>query len=108
MKRLMAVFLLVAASAAVAAHAADSAKIDGWISDTMCRAKHTGSGAECVKSCIKNGMKPVFVDQSKKEVWSIDNPGAVKEAFYGAHVSITASMDTAKKSVHIDSIAAAK
>ncbi|HEV2214112.1 MAG TPA: hypothetical protein VGR64_02410 [Terracidiphilus sp.] len=108
MKRLMAVCILVAASAAVSAHAAGSAKISGWISDSMCGAKHAGTGTECVKSCIKNGMKPVFVDSEKKEVWTIDNPSEVTPAFYGAHVNITASVNTAKKSVHIDSIAAAK
>jgi len=46
-------------------------------------------------------MKP------KKSVWTIDNPDAVK-AFYGDKVTITASADDAKKSVHIDAIAAAK
>lgn len=108
MKRLISMAILILASGAMAASAADAAHINGYISDSMCGAKHMGTGAECVKSCIKNGMKPVFVDQSKKEVWAIDNPAAVKPAFYGAHVTITASVDAAKKSVHIDSIAAAK
>ncbi|MGB6973484.1 MAG: hypothetical protein WBD67_02255 [Terracidiphilus sp.] len=108
MKRLVAMFILLAASTAIAAHAADSAKFNGWISDSMCGAKHAGTGAECVRSCIKNGMKPVFVEQTKKEVWTIDNPAAVKPLFYGAHVSIVASVDTAKKSVHIDTIKADK
>jgi hypothetical protein len=87
--------------------AAGSTKIDGWISDSMCGAKHAGSGAECVKKCIKGGMAPVFVDEAKKAVWTIDNPDAVK-AFYGDHVTVTATADDAKKSVHIESIAAAK
>ena len=51
-------------------------------------------------------MKPVFVEPSKK-VWSIDNPDAVKD-FYGAHVTVTATEDTANKSMHIESIVAAK
>ncbi len=107
MKRIVAVLVLVISSAAIAASAADSTKIDGWISDSMCGAKHAGSGAACVKKCIEGGMKPVFVDASKKAVWSIDNPEAVK-GFYGDHVTVTASVDAAAKSVHIDSIAAAK
>jgi len=85
--------------------AADS-QITGWISDSMCGAKHAGSGAECVKKCIEGGLKPVFVDD-KKQVWSIDNPDAVK-SFYGGHVTVSATADAANKSVHIDSIAAAK
>ena len=107
MKRIVAILVLALSTAAIAASAAGSTKINGWISDSMCGAKHTGTGAACVKKCIKNGMAPVFVDESKKAVWSIDNPDAVK-AFYGDHVTITATSDAAKKSVHIDSITAAK
>ncbi len=107
MKKFIAVFALVASSAAVAARAADSSSINGWISDSMCAAKHAGTGAACAKKCIEGGSAPVFVDESKKAVWSIDNPDAVK-GFYGDHVTIQAHADADKKSVHIDSIAAAK
>lgn len=90
----------------LAINAADSSKINGWISDSMCGAKHAGSGADCVKKCIANGMKPVFVDE-KKIVWSIDNPDAVKN-FYGDKVTVTATADSTAKSVHITDIRAAK
>ena len=73
----------------------------------MCGAKHAGSGEACVKKCIEGGEAPVFVDEAKKEVWTIDNPDAVK-AFYGAHVTVTVMADAAKKTVHIDTIAEAK
>jgi hypothetical protein len=106
-KRIIAVLVLAVSFSAVAARAADSSTINGWISDSMCGAKHTGTGAACVKKCIEGGMAPVFVDEAKKAVWAIDNPDAVK-SFYGDHVTVTASVDEAKKSVHIDSIAAAK
>ena len=106
MKRVSILVVAAFALTALAAKAADSSKISGWISDSMCGAKHTGTGAECVKKCISNGMKPVFVDQSKN-VWSIDNPDAVK-SFYGDKVTVTASTDSTAKSVHIDSIKAAK
>jgi hypothetical protein len=85
---------------------AASTKSTGWISDAMCGAKHTGTGAACVKKCIQGGEKPVFVDSDKK-VWSIDNPEAVK-AYYGAHVTVKATEDAANNSVHVDSITAAK
>jgi hypothetical protein len=52
-------------------------------------------------------MAPVFVDEAKKAVWTIDNPDAVK-AFYGEHVTVTATADADKKSVHIDAIEGAK
>jgi hypothetical protein len=74
---------------ALAAKAADASKINGWISDSMCGAKHAGSGSECVKKCIAGGMKPVFVDEKQKVV-------------------VTAHADEATKSVHIDAIEAAK
>jgi hypothetical protein len=74
----------------------------------MCGAKHAGTGAACVKKCIAGGEKPVFVDDAKKEVWAIDNPDAVKSDYYGAHVTISATVDAGAKSVHIDSISGAK
>ncbi|MGO9436019.1 MAG: hypothetical protein ACLPH3_04245 [Terracidiphilus sp.] len=107
MKRLLTVFLLAGSFAAIAAHAAGSTEIKGWVSDSMCGAKHAGSGAACVKKCIDGGMSPVFVDEDKKAVWSIDNPDAVK-GFYGSHVTIHGTPDVDKKSVHIDSVEAAK
>jgi hypothetical protein len=106
-KRVLALLFVVSGLAVAAASAADASKINGWISDSMCGAKHAGSGAACVKKCIEGGMAPVFVDESKKAVWSIDNPDAVK-GFYGDHVTVTATANEAKKSVHIDAIAEAK
>ena len=107
MKRSVALLTLVFACAWAAAGAAGSTEINGWISDSMCGAKHAGTGAACVKKCISGGMAPVFVDEAKKSVWTIDNPDAVK-AFYGDHVTIKATTDADAKSVHIDSIAEAK
>jgi hypothetical protein len=107
MKRIFALLAVVFAMSSIMAGAADSSKIDGWISDSMCGAKHLGDNPECVKKCIKGGMSPVFVDEAKKAVWTIDNPDAVKD-FYGDHVSVVATADAAKKSVHIDSIAEVK
>ncbi|MFP5234279.1 MAG: hypothetical protein ACLGSD_00130 [Acidobacteriota bacterium] len=107
MKRTIALFAAAVCFGAVAASAAGTKTINGWISDSMCGAKHAGSGASCVKKCIEGGMQPVFVDQSKKAVWKIDNPDKVK-GFYGSHVTVSATVDAANKSVHIDSISAAK
>jgi hypothetical protein len=107
MKRVLAVAAAAFALSVPAARAADSTPINGWISDAMCGAKHAGSGAACVKGCIKNGEKPVFVDEARKAVWSIDNPDAVKN-FYGDHVTVTATLDSGKMSVHINTIAEAK
>ena len=105
MKKIAVVTLSLLSLVAVSAFAADSnAKLNGWISDAMCGAKHAGTGEACVKKCIQGGEKPVFVDEAKKEVWAIDNPEAVKEDTYGKHVEITATADPASKSVHITAI----
>jgi hypothetical protein len=105
-KRFLALLTVVAAMSPMAALAADSTS-NGWISDAMCGAKHAGTGAACVKKCISGGEAPVFVDEAKKEVWTIDNPDAVK-SFYGDHVTVSITADQDKKSVHINSITAAK
>lgn len=107
MKRVSFLALGILTLSSLPSFAGGPSKITGWISDSMCGAKHAGTGAACVKKCVEGGMSPVFVDEAKKSVWTIDNPDAVK-AFYGDKVTITASADDAKKSVHIDAIAAAK
>ena len=108
MKRSLFVVAAALALGSLSAGAADSSTIQGWISDSMCAAKHAGTNGECAKKCIEQmGSKPVFVDESKKQVWTIDNPDSVKK-FYGEHVSISAKADADKKSVHIESISAAK
>jgi hypothetical protein len=106
MKKIAAVSLSLLSFVAVTAFAADSnVKINGWISDSMCGAKHAATGAACAKKCLEGGSKPVFVDESKKQVWAIDNPDAVKADTYGKHVAIVATPDAAGKSVHISTIA---
>ena len=105
MKRLVPVFAAALFMAATASYAATSST--GWISDSMCGAKHAGSGAACVQKCIQGGMKPVFVD-AKKNVWTIDNPSAISSKYYGAHVQVKATEDASNKSMHIDSVTAAK
>ena len=106
MKFVLPLAMAAFALTAVGAQAASATKTSGWISDSMCGAKHMGSGAACVKKCIQNGMKPVFVD-ANKQVWTIDNPDAVK-SFYGDHVKVKATENASAKSMHIDSISAAK
>jgi hypothetical protein len=102
MKVIALAALSLLAFASVASHGADT-KLDGWISDAMCGAKHAGTGASCAKKCIEGGSKPVFVEASKKEVWAIDNPDAVKDA-YGKHVALTVTADPAAKSVHVTAV----
>lgn len=108
MKRTFALLVAAASFAVVPAFAAGSSSMSGWISDSMCGAKHTGTGAACVKKCIDGGMSPVLVSAKDKAVYKIDNPDAVKSSYYGNKVTVKGTVDSANKSVHIDSISAAK
>jgi hypothetical protein len=102
-------FLVLAAICSATAFAADQSTkpIDGWISDSACGAMHAGGGAACVKKCIGNGAKPVFVDDAKKQVWTIDNPDAVA-GDYGQHVAMQGTVNAADKSVHVASVTTLK
>jgi hypothetical protein len=105
-KRSLAFAAAVLFCAATSSFAADS-KLTGYISDSMCAAKHAGTGAACAKKCIEGGSAPVFVEAASKTVYKIDNPDSVK-GFYGAKVDVTATADTDAKSVHITAIAESK
>lgn len=83
------------------AQSAKAHKMTGWISDSHCgAAKHD---AACVKKCINGGSKAVFVDKDKK-VWQIDNADAVSN-YYGDHVKVKATVDSANDSIHVDKVA---
>jgi hypothetical protein len=103
MKRFAAIAMSVLTLVGVSAFAAGTTKINGYVSDTMCGAKHAGTGAACAKKCLAGGDKPVFVTEEKKEVWTIDNPESVKDA-WGKHVALTVTTDTAAKSVHVTAV----
>jgi hypothetical protein len=101
MKRLLMIFAMTSVIALAADQSSKPVTINGWVSDSMCGAKHVGGGgSECVKKCVEGGGKPVFVDDAKKQVWSIDDPASVT-SHYGHHVAVVATMDSANKSVHI-------
>ncbi len=103
MKRIAAITLSILTFAAVSSFAAEGTKINGYVSDAMCGAKHAGTGASCAKKCLAGGEKPVFVTEEKKEVWTIDNPDAVKDA-WGKHVALTVTTDDKAKSVHVTAV----
>ena len=101
MKRFLALAVICGASAFAADQSAKP--IDGWISDSQCGASHAGTGAACVKKCIEGGAKPVFVDDTKKQVWKIDNPDTVA-GHYGQHVAVQGTVTADDHSVHIASV----
>ena len=109
MKKVSAALLVMSfALFVVAAGASDMGKttnINGWVSETMCGAKHAAPGSEaCVKKCIANGSKMAFVSDADKSVWAVDNPDKLA-GHEGHHVTIAAHVDKEKKSVHVESVA---
>jgi hypothetical protein len=103
----MKLFLVLLTLSIVPAMAADSSstKVAGYISDSKCGAMHSSSNPNtaCVKKCIDGGGSPVFVDDAKKQVYTIDDPALVKD-HYGHHVSVVASVDDSAKTIHIASV----
>jgi hypothetical protein len=99
--KLLAVVLALSTVPALAADM-NAAKVNGYIADSKCGATHNSSAPNdaCVKKCIDGGAKPVFVDDAKKEVYTIDNPDAVKD-HYGHHVGVFGKVDEADKTIHI-------
>ena len=107
----MGVVAMAGAMGSMTSFAADMSSktmsVNGWISDSKCGAKHMGGGAAatgCVKKCVAGGEKPVFVDQADKTVWAIDDPAKVA-AHFGHHVTVTATEDSATKTMHITKVA---
>lgn len=100
----MKLLALVLAVSSVPALAADmsAAKVSGYIGDSKCGAAHNASAPNpsCVSKCISGGAKPVFVDDTKKEVYTIDDPDTVKD-HYGHHVSVIGKVNEDDKTIHI-------
>lgn len=100
MKRIALVLALGSMTALAGAQTAKVHNLTGWIGDSKCGATmHT---PQCVKSCVKSGQKPVFVD-AKNKVWAIDNTDAVKN-YYGDHVRVVATVDSPNHSIHVESV----
>src|SRR5215467_3826951 len=71
----------------------------GWISDSQCGVKGANAKAgECTTKCVKeHGAKYVFVNDSDKKIYAIDDQDKVA-AHAGHHVTLkgTASGDAIK------------
>lgn len=88
----------------------------GWISDEACGVQHTKpGGADCVQKCWRGGasvghpewkpQRAVFVADEDHAIWVVENPDAVKN-FPAVHVMLEGKFDSAKKTIHVEKIAA--
>jgi hypothetical protein len=89
---------------AMASASDDKAKaetVNGWVSDSQCGAKNTGTqGAECTKKCLDKGAKMVVVTDTDQKVLTVENPDALK-GHEGHHVAVTGHVNG--DSIHVES-----
>jgi len=65
----------------------------GYITDSKCGAKAAHEGAaECTVKCVKEGAKYVFVNDSDKKIYTIDDQEKVA-AHAGHHVTVKGSVE---------------
>jgi len=88
--------------------AADSS-LTGYITDSKCGAKAAHEGArDCTVKCVKDGAKYVFVNDTDKKVYAIDNQEKVAD-HAGHHVTVKGSVEgDTLKLTSIDMAPAAK
>jgi hypothetical protein len=92
MKVRFAAAILIALVVGALAMAGD-ASWTGYITDSKCGAKAAHEGAaECTVKCIKEGAKYVFVNDSDKKVYAIDDQEKVA-AHAGHHVTVKGSVE---------------
>ncbi len=76
----------------------------GWIADAACANKGNAASeghAGCAKKCVDGGEPIVFVDDSDKKVYKVDNQDAVKD-HVGHKVTIAGTVDG--DSINVDSV----
>jgi len=99
---LMSASILSAADGAAVIH-------KGWFSDEGCAKSKVESGKlgpngrDCVQKCLREGAKMVFVDETAKKMYYVDNPDVAKgqESHY---VEVAGSLNAEKQTLHLASV----
>jgi len=101
MKLRLAVVLVASLFAGVLVLAADGSWT-GYITDAKCgvRAAHEGA-TECTTKCMKEGSKLVFVNDTDKKVYAIDDQEKVA-AHAGHHVTVKGNIEN--DTLKVDSV----
>ncbi len=73
--------------------------------DEMMDAK--GDPTKCTLECVKVGAKFVLFDSAKKAIYQLDDQQKPKD-FAGQKVKVTGTYDAATKTIHVETIEAAK
>jgi len=92
MKKLVLASILAASCCSFMALADD---LSGFVSESMCGAKHSSPSAaasKCIDKCLKGGSDPVLVKDGKVYTFDADSKDKAK-GFAGDNVTIDGSMD---------------
>jgi Protein of unknown function (DUF5818) len=111
MKKMAMIFAVAAICIGTSFAAQKSATFSGDIMDSACAkgGAHNpsmGTSAQCTIACVKAGSKYVLYDGATKTVYQLDDQ-TKPEAFAGAKVKVTGTLDDATKTIHVTSIKAA-
>jgi len=82
----------------------------GKISDSMCGIEHmmpNMTDKQCTEACVSKGAKYVLADEAHKKVYALSDQQKPKP-FAGEAVVVKGSLDQDGKTIHVDSIEAAK
>jgi hypothetical protein len=107
------VVLTLAIAVCVPLHAmspqAETTRWTGWFSDMQCAAPRIAkgiigpNGSDCVKRCLDEGSKPVFISEQAKAMFEVKDSPAVKDDV-GFHIEITGIVDETAKTISVVSV----
>jgi hypothetical protein len=108
MRTLKGIVLSGMLAAGMFAYAKDAAvTMTGYVTNKACDpVAMKADAAACMKKCRENGGAQ-FVDDAKNEVWTIANGDKIA-GLEGKHVSLTATVDAAKKTITVVTVKADK
>ena len=109
MKHFAAMTLAVLTFSAVAASAADSKAMNGWISDSMCGAKHMmDNKAECTRTCVSKGSNYALVVGDKVYTLNTTSKAALDQlnTLAGEQAKVTGSVNG--DAIEVSKVSAAK
>jgi hypothetical protein len=90
--------------------------LSGTLSDSMCKGRHASmikaggygsTDASCIRKCLKEGYKLVFVDRKNMAVYLLQGAKNTDQLL-GKKVSVIGHIDTTSKIIHVHHIKAAK
>lgn len=107
--KLAAVLLALAIPALAASPGGVSVTATGWFCDDKCTAGRVKNGQmgpsnqDCARKCIKEGAKVVFLDETRKASFVVDNPEATR-GIESDYVEFTGTLNAEAGTVHVDSV----